>query len=127
MISKYNHEGYADPTACAALNNVVNARSPFVYICSPYRASPRVNVMRARGYCKFAVRKGKIPLAPHLYFPQFMSEVTERERALAMNLEFLKLCGEVWVFGREISEGMAWEIDKAEKMRKKIRYMEVSL
>lgn len=118
----YNHEHYIDPTAYEALKNV-EVKSPFVYICSPYRGSPRVNIMRARDYCKYAVRKGKIPLAPHLYFPQFMSDITERDRAMAMNFELLKLCSEIWVFGSEISEGMAWEISKAEKLRKKIRYM----
>ena len=121
----YNHEHYVDPTAYAALKNI-EVKSPFVYICSPYRGSPRVNVMRARGYCKYAVRKGKIPLAPHLYFPQFMSEVTERDKAMEMNLELLKLCSEIWVFGNEISEGMAWEISKAEKLRKKIRCFNTS-
>lgn len=122
----YNHEHYIDPTAYEALRNV-EVKSPFVYICSPYRGSLRVNIMRARGYCKYAVRKGKIPLAPHLYFPQFMSDVTERDKAMEMNLELLKLCNEIWVFGSEISEGMAWEISKAEKLRKKICYMEVPL
>lgn len=121
----YNHEHYVDPTAYAALKNI-EVKSPFVYICSPYRGSPRVNVMRAREYCKYAVRKGKIPLAPHLYFPQFMSEVTERNKAMEMNLELLKLCSEIWVFGSEISEGMAWEISKAEKLRKKIRCFNTS-
>lgn len=59
-IPKHNHEGYADPTAYAALSNAVR-QNRFIYICSPYRDNPRVNVMRARNYCKFAVSKGKIP------------------------------------------------------------------
>ena len=31
-------------------------------------------------------------------------------------------CEEVWVFGERISEGMAEELERAKKMRKKIRY-----
>ena len=31
-------------------------------------------------------------------------------------------CEEVWVFGDVISEGMEAEIEKAKRMRKKIRY-----
>ena len=31
-------------------------------------------------------------------------------------------CEEIWVFGNHISEGMAEEIARAEKMQKKIRY-----
>ena len=121
MIEFRNHEGYADPTAHAALTKVFR-QNLFTYICSPYRDNPRVNVMRARQYCKFAVIKGRIPIAPHLYFPQFMSEERERERVMQMNFELLKLCGEVWVFGDKITEGMAAEIAHAVRLRKKIRY-----
>ena len=116
MIDWKNHEGYADPTAYAALNRAIR-QNRFAYICSPYRDNPCVNVMRARQYCKFAVNKGRIPLAPHLYFPQFMSEADEREKAMDMNFELLRLCGEVWVFGEQITEGMAMEIERAWKVR----------
>ena len=121
MIERKNHEGYADPTAYAALNRAIR-KNRFAYICSPYRDNPRVNVMRVRQYCRFAVSKGRIPLAPHLYFPQFMSEAAEREKAMSMNLELLKLCDEVWVFGDKITEGMEAEIAHAGRLRKKIRY-----
>ena len=121
MMDWKNHEGYADPTAYAALNRAIR-QNRFAYICSPYRDNPRVNVMRAQQYCRFAVSKGRIPLAPHLYFPQFMSEAAEREKVMQMNFELLKLCGEVWVFGEQITEGMAMEIARAETLRKNIRY-----
>ena len=121
MIERRNHEGYADPTAHAALTKVLR-QNPFTYICSPYRDNPRVNVMRARQYCKFAVSKGRIPFAPHLYFPQFLSEIDEREKAMSMNLELLRLCSEVWVFGERITEGIKAEIAHAELLRKNIRY-----
>ena len=120
MMDFRNHEGYADPTAHAALIKVFR-QNQFVYICSPYRDSPHVNVMRARQYCKFAVSRGRIPLAPHLYFPQFLSEIKERGKAMSMNLELLRLCGEVWVFG-EISRGMAEEIKEAKERKKTLRY-----
>ena len=116
MIGYRNHEGYADPTACVALNKVLQ-ENRFVYICSPYRDNPRVNVMRARQYCRFAISRGRIPLAPHLYFPQFVSEVTEREKALAMNFELLKLCRETWVFGDRVTDGMAEEIKRSKIVR----------
>ena len=112
---KHNAEGHL---ASTALRNVARtAATPFVYICSPYRDNPRVNVMRARNYCKFAVEQGKLPIAPHLYFPQFLSEATERDKAMRMNFELLKLCDEVWVFGDKITEGMAAEIERAKKVR----------
>ena len=121
MIEFRNHEGYADPTAYAALTKV-SREGRFVYICSPYRDNPRVNVMRARQYCKFAVGRGCIPIAPHLYFPQFLSEIDERGKAMSMNLELMKLCSEVWVFGERVTEGMKAEIAHAERLQKNIRY-----
>ena len=121
MIEFRNHEGYADPTAYAALTKV-SREGRFVYICSPYRDNPRVNVMRARQYCKFSVSRGRIPIAPHLYFPQFLSEIDERGKAMLMNFELMKLCGEVWVFGEKITEGMETEIAHAGRLRKNIRY-----
>ena len=121
MIERRNYEGYADPTAYVALTKVFR-QNQFTYICSPYRDNPRVNVMRARQYCKFAVGRGRIPLAPHLYFPQFLSEVDEREKAMLMNFELVKLCSEVWVFGERITEGMETEIAHAGRLRKNIRY-----
>lgn len=112
---KRNAEGCLDPTA---LRNVARtAEMPFVYICSPYRDNPRVNVMRARKYCKFAVEQGKLPIAPHIYFPQFLSETTERDKAMRMNFQLLMLCSECWVFGDNITEGMAAEIERAKKVR----------
>lgn len=125
MMSIRNHEGYPDPTACVALTNI-EKESPFVYICSPYRSDPRINVLRARRYCRFAVGKGRIPLAPHMYFPQFLSESSERDVAFRMNFELLKLCGEVWVFGAECSEGMEWELNQANALEKTIRFFDTS-
>ena len=125
FMQHFNESHYPDPTAGAAMRTLereMNAAFPIIYICSAYRNNPRVNVMRARHYCKFAVSKGRIPIAPHLYFPQFMSEAAEREKALSMNFELLKLCGEVWVFGDKITEGMEAEIAHAGRLRKNTRY-----
>ena len=95
---------------------------PLVYVCSPYSGGIEANTAKARAFCRFAVMKRVIPVAPHLLFPQFMSEERERNLALFMGIVLLVKCDEVWVFGSRISEGMAEEIEKAKKMRKKIRY-----
>ena len=115
-----NAAGYIDLTAHKALTNI-ERENRIVYICSPYRGNVNFNVKRARYYCRFAVNRGFVPLAPHIYFPQFMSEETEREKAFAMNFELLNICREMWVFGK-ITEGMAREIDMAKRQRMKIRY-----
>ena len=60
--------------------------SPIVYICSPYSGDVEKNTEAARRYCRYAADRGFIPLAPHLLFPQFLSEETERELAIRMDL-----------------------------------------
>ncbi len=128
-ISKYNAEGYYDPTTYAALTNIEmeekSARfRPLVYICSPYSGDVESNIANARRYCRFAVDSGYLPQAPHLFFPQFMDDADESERDLAlfMNIVILTKCAELWVFGETISPGMAREIRKAEMRCMSIRY-----
>ena len=130
-INKFNSEGYKDITAYEALLRIekeeraarkaTNFR-PLVYICSPYSGDIEYNANNARIYSRFAVAKGAIPIAPHLLFPQFMSEEYERGLALFMGIVLMGKCKEVWVFGNRISDGMAAEIAKAKKMGKIIRY-----
>ena len=85
-ISKYNSEGYYDPTAYEALSAIekeeraLRAFRPIVYICSPYAGDVETNVDAARRYSRFAVEQGYIPVAPHLLFPQFLNEESPKER-----------------------------------------------
>ena len=125
-IGKYNHEGYHDPTAYEALTNIETEMRkgkymPLVYICSPYSGNPGVNKANARRYCRFAVDSGYIPLAPHLLFPQFMRDDSERDQAMFMNVVLLSKCAELWVFGEFITKGMAIEIGRAKRKGQHIR------
>ncbi len=99
-----------------------NTFRPLVYICSPYSGDTVANAQKARAFCRFAVDQGCIPLAPHLFLPQFMNEETERELAMFMDLVFMGKCSEVWVLSEYISEGMAYEIYKATRRKQPIRY-----
>lgn len=136
-ISKFNSEGYYDPTPYAAITNVIkeekaernSAFKPLVYICSPYSGDIDINVKKARAFCRFALEKNCIPLAPHLLFPQFMDDdiPQERELAMFMNMVLLGKCNELWVFGDTISKGMAQEIEKAKKRKQLIRYFNEKL
>ena len=131
MAGIYNSEGYKDPVVYEALARVeaeeraaraAAAYRPLVYICSPYAGDIERNTCRARAFSRFAVEKKYIPIAPHLLCPQYLNEETERWLGLKMGIVFMGKCEEVWVFGDVISEGMAAEINKAKRMRKKIRY-----
>jgi len=129
-MDKYNSEGYPDPTAYEALTVVekeekdAKAYLSLVYIASPFAGDTERNTERARGYCRFAVSKGCIPLAPHLLYPQFMddSDREQREFGLRFALILLTKCDELWVFGDKFSDGMLREIAKAKRKGKPIRY-----
>ena len=127
-MNNKNSEGYPDPTAATALENVARAEDarvhrPLVYIASPYAGETEDNISRAKGYCRFAVSKGVIPLAPHLLYPQFMDDDDEDQRILGLRFAIALLCrcDELWVFGEKVSAGMAKEIEKAEKRGMRIR------
>ena len=88
-----------------------------VYICSPYRGDTETNVENARKYCRAAVELGCLPIAPHLFFPQFLDDddITDRSRGMARAMELLSICDEVWVFGIDnLSEGMEKEVKWAD-------------
>ena len=124
-ISKYNSEGYVDPTAYAAVRSIEKEAKkwrPLVYICSPYSGDVDGNTVKARCYCRFAVDHGAIPLAAHLLLPQFMSEEKERDLALFMDMVLMGRCEQLWVFGENFSPGMQAEIAKAKKRNMSIRY-----
>ena len=126
-----NSEGYPDPTAGEAICRIaanekqfLRAFRPIVYICSPYSGDVVGNVAAARRYCRFAVDKGFIPIAPHLLYPQFLNDddPSERELGLFFGNALLSKCAEVWVFGSRISSGMEAEIKRAKWKDYHLRY-----
>jgi len=129
-MDRYNSEGYPDPTAYEALTSVekdekdAKAYLPLVYIASPFAGDTERNTERTRGFCRLAVSKGAIPLAPHLMYPQFMDDDDKEQRSQGLRFALILLvkCDELWVFGDRISEGMSREIAKAKKKRMPIRY-----
>lgn len=86
-----------------------------VFVCSPYRGDVEGNVKRARGYAKFIAGCGYVPIIPHLFYPTFLSDDDAEERILGITLgvEQMKGCDEFWMYGTHISEGMAFELEKA--------------
>lgn len=126
-ISKFNSEGYYDPTTYEALSKVEREEKaaryrPLVYICSPFSGDISENIERTKKYSRYAVDSKAIPVAPHLLFPQFMDDDAERELALFMDMVLLGKCEELWVFGELVTEGMSAEIAKAKRKNMKIRY-----
>ena len=83
-----------------------------IFICSPLSGDIEYNINKAISLCRGIALGGNIPIAPHVYFTQFLFEGKEEERELGISfgLELLKLCDEMYVFG-VTTKGMRREID----------------
>lgn len=104
-----------------------------IFVCSPYRPTSKTeecrkdelaaNVTRAKNACRILTKLGFLPLAPHLYFTQFLKDEDAQERNTGMEfgMRWLEEADELWVFGSTISEGMAAEIEKAHELNKPVR------
>lgn len=104
-----------------------------IFVCSPYRSIAEdpecqksqleANIYRAKTACRILSTLGFLPLAPHLYFTQFLKdeEKKERETGMKLGLRWLEEADELWVFGDTVSEGMAAEIQKANELNKPVR------
>lgn len=95
-----------------------------VYIISRYRADSqkqrKFNVAVARYFCKVILDEGKAPMAPHIYYTQFLDDSLpeDRETGLGMGLWELRNCQEflLVIIDGQISEGMRGEIDEVAKL-----------
>ena len=100
---------------------------PLIFICSPYRGDVKTNTQNACRYCRFVLQQNGIPFAPHLLFTQFLNDsiAEERETGIALGLEMLKRCDELWAFGPP-TEGMALEIQEAARLGVPVRRFDTS-
>lgn len=124
-----NSKGYADPTAYRALRALEISEfghRPLTYICSPYSGDIDANVELARDLSAYAVRCRRIPLAPHLLFPQFMddSDPWDRDLAMFMGRVLLSKCEAMWVYTPRVSPGMKAEIYWAHQLELPINYFD---
>ena len=100
-----------------------------VFICSPFKADIKKNTKNAQMYCRFAFEQGYVPIAPHLYYPQFLDEFDDDERAIGIRygLETMWQARELWVFGENISSGMRTEIELAKELKIRVRYFNYNM
>lgn len=94
-----------------------------IYVCSPYRGDVKGNLEKVKRYCSYVAYEG-IPIAPHLYFTQFLDDnyPSDRHRGMRMGLALLKECKEIRVYADEVSEGMIEEIKLAQKLNIPIKF-----
>lgn len=137
-----NFEGYSDPTAGAAISNVMKEyrqtrkkvwqrqnemkNRKKVYVASPYAGNVGANTAAALDYCRYVIRENCIPVASHILFAAsgMLNDDNEAdcEMGLMFGLSLLAVCDEIWVFG-EVSAGMQQEITEARKLGKCVRYV----
>lgn len=93
-----------------------------VYICAPLGGDVEGNVKRAKEYARYALKCGTAPVVPHFYALCLNDNVPE-ERALGMSagMSLLWFCDELWIFGDEVTEGMAAEIQFCKNLNVKTR------
>lgn len=86
-----------------------------VYLASPLRGDYDRNIKNAVEYSRLVSECGLLPLAPHIIFSQWCNDAIpeQREQGLKLGLALLEKCDEMWVMGKEVSQGMQGEIDFA--------------
>ena len=97
-----------------------------IYVCSALRGDVEGNIAMARAYCEYVAKEfGNMPIAPHIYFTQFLNDniESEREFGIQAGLSLLTECDELWYFGDQITRGMTDEICKAIGNGIKVQYI----
>jgi len=94
--------------------------SKLVYIATPYRSENKEQFKRQLEYTKSVahdeVKKGNDVIVPHLYYPSFLDDNDDTERALGMKsaIRLMLRCDEVLVGTKYgISEGVRNEVEYA--------------
>lgn len=104
-----------------SIRNVNPELSKKIYVCSRYRAESQEelgqNINDVKEECRNIVECGDIPIAPHLYFPQFLDDKDEvsREFGIRAGMRAMEECDGMIVIIRDekISDGMHREMSYA--------------
>lgn len=90
-----------------------------VFVCSPMKGDVEKNLKLAKFAARVPIGSGYIPIAPHLYFPQFLDDNDQYERikGIKMGVELMKECDRMWIIGTTITNGMEYEINEAKKAK----------
>lgn len=75
--------------------------------------------------CEFAFSRGVVPINPFMTFGFFLADRTDREAIKEANNALVLRCDELWVFGRELANGVLREITLAARAGKPIRFFSI--
>ena len=95
-------------------------KEKYAFICSPFAGDTERNIAYAIECCKEAIKRGYTPIAPHLYFPQFLDDNNpeQREKGLILGREAMKEKCDIVFIGDKygISDGMKGDLEFANEM-----------
>jgi hypothetical protein len=102
-----------------------------VFVCSPYSGRDiQNNIVIAKDICKKISQNGDIPIAPHLYFPQFLNDNLDEERKLGIESgkQLLEKCDLMYIYtsNGNMTKGMKIEYKHALKLQKTIYIYDIS-
>lgn len=75
--------------------------------------------------CQFAFSRGAVPVNPFMAFGYFLAERTDRDSIRRANNTLVLRCDDLWVFGRDLSNGVLHEISLAAGADKPIRFFSI--
>ena len=96
-----------------------------VYICSPHTGNPREAEFFDRFYCHLATGEEATPIAPYLFFPQYLDVKTQPDKEISRRsaMDLLCKCKEMWVIKEAgMTAEMAKEIRFAKEHGIPIRF-----
>ena len=105
-------------------NSAVIKERPKVYVISRYAGDIEKNRQNAIEYCRYVIKRQRIPIASHLLYPQILddSDPEQRKLGLIFGHALLAVCSEAWVFGTQHSPGMEAEIREARRLGIYVRF-----
>lgn len=92
---------------------------PVVIVESPFAGDMEANRQYAIDACLDCLRRGEVPYASHLFFPQFLDELTptEREQGLTAGYAMWKAATKVVFYvDRGMSAGMSRALTRADQV-----------
>ena len=97
-----------------------------VYICAPFDGRDTRSREKLWWYCQFAVEHGCIPVAPDMYYPEFMHlEFSKHQKELARHFAIrdVSICQEIWAFGDKLTQDIKRKLQVAVSLGINVRLL----
>lgn len=92
-----------------------------IYISYPRTGDRKKDIETSKKYCCMT-GVTELPIAPYLYFSQFLEEGYESFRGSFWSSKLMRCCQIIWIFGDELTESMIREIEEAKTLKLKMKF-----